>query len=56
MTEISLTVNKVGNTTKSYRMTIDGEDIEQDQAEKNGEPDQNYDDDLDNDGLPKLGF
>ncbi len=54
--KISLTVNKVGNTTKSYRMTIDGEDIEQDQAEKNGEPDQNYDDDLDNDGLPKLGF
>jgi len=54
--KISLTVNKVGNTTKSYRMAIDGEDIEQDQAEKNGEPDQNYDDDLDNDGLPKLGF
>lgn len=54
--KISLAVNKVGNTTKSYRLTIEGEDIEQDQAKKNGEPDQNYDDDLDHDGLPKLGF
>lgn len=60
--KVSLTVNKVGKFTQSYRISIEGEYVEQNQDEKdekdekNGEPDQNYDDDLDNDGLPKLGF
>lgn len=54
--KISLTVNKVGNTTKSYRMTIDGEDALQETDSENGEQFSNEEIDLDEDGLPKLGF
>lgn len=54
--KISLTVNKVGNTTKSYRMTIDGEDALQGTDSENGEQFPNEEIDLDEDGLPKLGF
>ena len=54
--KISLTVNKVGNTTKSYRMTIDGEDALQGTDSENGEQFSNEEIDLDEDGLPKLGF
>ena len=54
--KISLTVNKVGNTTKSYRMAIDGEDALQGTDSENGEQFPNEEIDLDEDGLPKLGF
>lgn len=53
---ISLTVNKVGKFTQSYRLTIDGEYVPK---ERNNEDDESLldsDEDLEEDGLPKLGF
>lgn len=54
--KISLTVNKVGKSTQSYRITIDGEDKVEDVDQEDSSVPPNQEDDLDEDGLPKLGF
>lgn len=53
---ISLTVNKVGKFTQSYRFTIDGEYVPQEQNNDDDESSPDFDEDLEEDGLPKLGF